>query len=148
MKTPSTLTAEEADRILEAQTPYRYDQEWNVAICTHCKYAVGRNTLADHARSHDIYFKDYKSCVQALQTKEVRKTLADFLRPSNGIPPIAGLKIDDGFSCTRCNFLTKNKGLIKEHGKKHPGIRDYRREVKLQVLNFCSVLICRRGVRI
>jgi hypothetical protein len=141
IKIPRTLTLEEADRILQSQIPYRYDREWNIAICAQCQYAIRGTTLAIHARvCQKKYIKEYESCVLALQTKNVRKTLTDFPRPPNGIPPIAGLKIDDGFGCTLCNYLTKSKSLIKEHGIKHPGIKDYHREVKLQVsINLCFI---------
>ena len=148
-KKSNTLTIEQADRILQDQSIYRYDREWNVAICAHCRFAVGENTLAGHARTHNLSARDYGPCIQALQTKNLPKTLADFLRPSNGIPPIVDLHVNDGFSCSLCSFMTRSKSLIKEHGIKHPGIKDYRREVKLQVsIKLYSLLICRYGTEV
>jgi hypothetical protein len=142
------LTDEEADRILEAKTVYRYDREWNVAICTHCQYAVPGDNLADHmVKNHRVFYEDYHLPVQALYTKSVVMSIADFPHPSNGIPTIPGLKMIDGFSCSLCNFLTKNEdNMRKKHRRKHPGITDYTRLVKLQVsIFFYLVLICRHG---
>jgi hypothetical protein len=93
MKISSTLTVEEADRILETQTVYRYDREWNVAICIQYQYAIRDDNLRFYARStHEIFYKDYASCIQALQIKLVSKTLADFSRLLNRILSIASLK--------------------------------------------------------
>jgi hypothetical protein len=148
-KKSNTLTIEQADRILQDQSIYRYDREWNVAICTHYYFAVGENTLAAHARTHSLSARDYGSCIQALQTKNLPKTLADFLYPSNRIPPIVDLHVNDRFSYSLCSFLTRSKSLIKEHRIKYPGIKDYRREVKLQVsIKLYSLLICRCGAEI
>jgi Orsellinic acid/F9775 biosynthesis cluster protein D len=144
------LTDEEADRILEAKTVYRYDSEWNIAICTHCQYAVPGDSLADHAVSkHRIFYKDYHLPVQALYIKSIVMSIVDFPRPSNDAPPIPGLKMINGFGCSLCNFLTKNKDYMRKHGRKHPGITDYTRLVKLQVsiksFFFYLVLIYRHG---
>jgi hypothetical protein len=143
-KKSNTLTVEQADRILQNQLIYRYDWEWNIAIYAHYRFAIEENTLADHARTHNLSVRDYESCIQALQIKNLLKTLADFSRSSNRIPPIVDLHVNDRFSCSLYSFLTRSKSLIKEHRIKHPGIKDYRREVKLQVsIKLCSLLICR-----
>jgi hypothetical protein len=76
--------------------------------------------------------------------KNIRKTLADLLRPSDGIAPIESIQVDDRFSCSLYSLLIRSKSQIKEYGIKHPRIKDYRREVKLQVsIKLYSLLICR-----
>jgi hypothetical protein len=76
--------------------------------------------------------------------KNIRKTLADLPRLSDGIAPIESIQVDDGFGCSLYSLLIRSKSQIKEYGIKHPGIKDYRREVKLQVsIKLCSLLICR-----
>jgi hypothetical protein len=66
IKKPCTLSVEQADQILQAQSIYRYDREWNVAICARCHFAIGENTLAAHTRTHNLSARDYGSCIQAL----------------------------------------------------------------------------------
>jgi hypothetical protein len=86
-----TLSIEEADRILQDQSIYRYDREWNIAICAYYHFAIAGNTLAAYARRHKISYRDYESIVQALLMKNIRKTLADLSRLSDGIAPIEGV---------------------------------------------------------
>jgi hypothetical protein len=71
---------------------FRHDTEWNVAICTLCQHAVAGKTLQRHANGiHKIPYVEYKPCIDALQTKSIPYTLAEFPNPGNGIPAITTL---------------------------------------------------------
>jgi hypothetical protein len=80
MLSDSDPTVKPAGQILpEPSLLFRHDTEWNVAICTRCEYAVAAKTLQRHAReSHQISHYDYKSSVNALQTKSLPNTYAEF----------------------------------------------------------------------
>jgi hypothetical protein len=134
MKSKPALTVQEADEILEAQTIYRYNSEWNIAICTRRQHAVAAKTLLRHTNeNHHISHCDYKPVLDALQTKSLPYSSANFPHPPNGIPAIPSLKVYDGFDCSLCDYLTTSKISIRNHATKHSGVTDYSRPVKLQV---------------
>ena len=113
---------------------YRHDTEWKVAICTLCQHAVAGKTLQRHANSiHKIPYVEYKPCIDALQTKSIPYTLAEFPNPANGIAAITELKVYEGLECCMCSYLTTSKTLMDKHAKMHPGTTDYFRPAKLQV---------------
>jgi hypothetical protein len=121
-----------ADKILPDL--FRHDTEWNVAICTLCQHAVAGKTLRRHAKdTHQIPYRESKSCIEALHTKSILHTLEEFPNPANGIPAITGLKVYDGFKCSMCTYLTTSEILMEKHAQKHPGMTDYCRPSKLQV---------------
>ena len=134
MKTKRTLTMEEADQILQTQVIYRYDAEWNIAICTLCHSAVTGKGLMKHAHSiHKLTYHDYRPSIDALRMKSLPHRLADFPQPANGTPVIAGLKVHEGFECIVCHYLTTSKELIARHMNKHPIAACSYCPVKLQV---------------
>ena len=151
MKSQTSLTIEDADRILQARMIYQYDTEWNMAICTLCCSAVAGKSLRAHAnRFHKISYRDYRPSLDALRTKSLPNGVADFPRPANGTPAIAGLKVHDGFECVICHYLTTSKDLIMNHINKHPIAAHSYCPVKLQVWinGYSSGLIVRLGVEI
>lgn len=118
----------------------RYDETWQVSICRKCQIGVHGNTLIRHLREkcHRYHKDDWGPIVEALKDRPQPRSKDSFPRPCNGIPPIADIKIWDGFACNLCEYIVTSKEVIhSRHKKVHRSVLRYQeifyRPVKVQV---------------
>ena len=118
----------------------RYDEQWQVSICRPCEIGVNGNTLKFHLtnKRHGYRKRGWGPILDALKDRPQPRSINDFPRPPNGIPPIPDLKIWDGFVCNVCGFIITSEQIMKyQHRKEHKEIlkkqQIFYRPVKVQV---------------
>jgi hypothetical protein len=92
-----------------------------VIICVeHGSCYVGTNVERHLSEAHHIKSKERNNLMQYIFSVGIASNIADVVRPEDGVAPIPGLPVHDGFRCTdgsnSCHrHLSINKVAMKEH---------------------------------
>ena len=100
---------------LPSNSVIRYDETWQVSICTKCKIGVNGDFLKKHLAEskHHCYRKiQWGPILKALKDKPQPRSKDDFPRPPNGIAPIEDLHVWDGFVCDICGYIITSKSAM------------------------------------
>jgi len=143
------LNEDTAPPVLHPNAVIRYDETWQVSICTKCKIGVHGDTMKRHLTGkHHCYCKpDWSPILDALNGKPQPRSKDEFPRPRNGIAPIPDLKVWDGFACNLCSYLiTSRDAMHSKHWKTHKDVvcrtEIFYRPVKVQVPNYLFGFTC------
>ena len=109
------------------RTMLHYESQYRAIICLLCSRAISRKSLNLHLlNNHQIDHRDRVPLVDALRNNGRLDPLKlkDIALPPNNQPPIIGLAIFVGYSCTDCDLMkTKSYELIRRHhNSKHPNV--------------------------
>ena len=121
-----------------------YQSDYKILICEQHGYAI-RNLETHLQREHHLSHIERKSIVQQYQSKNL--LLPNLVQwPDNGLSPIRGLTIHNGFQCIECGFLCPHRNQIRSHCNKAHNWRITRQnpkhwqQVKLQTFfNGCGL---------
>ena len=139
---PSIMSDENAARPrLPLDAVIRYDETWQVSVCTKCKIGVHSGTLRRHlmGKHHHYRKPDWGPILDALKDLPQPESTDSFPHPPNGIAPIPDLKIWDGFVCNLCGYIiTSREVMHSKHWKVHNNVvhrtEMFYRPVKVQVI--------------
>ena len=96
-----------------------YIAEYHVLICLSCRHCISKTGLRLHfqRRHRDLPLRVRRELEDHVENLDVwRKT--EVSHPSQTIPAIEGLKVQEGFICSydeRCNHLTSTDRSMMEH---------------------------------
>jgi hypothetical protein len=103
--------------ILSLEDEFQYDNHYRVLICLKCGSAIipGKSAIVRHLRKHNIKGESLKLLSNQFSGYDLAQP-HDLVSPRHGGPPIAGLHIQDGYSCTICcSYRTLNKEIMHRH---------------------------------
>lgn len=104
---------------------FEYDAKYGVLICRECRYAIQKSALRSHLLRHKIYRDERQQLLASIDRLLIREP-DNVPLPGPGSPPIDGLDIIPGFSCTitGCEHLcasTKRMRLHQNEAHGHGG---------------------------
>jgi len=97
------------------------DNKLKVVICTEHNSCYVETNIGRHlSEAHNIKSKQKNRLLQHIHSVGIASNIADVVRPEDGIAPIPGLLVYNGFQCTNrsdsCDrYLSINQSVMKEH---------------------------------
>ncbi|PVH98037.1 hypothetical protein DM02DRAFT_673660 [Periconia macrospinosa] len=95
---------------------FQYNQSHGVLICRDCRYAIQKSALQSHLLRHKIYREDRQQLLDCFNQLNILEP-DDVPLPDPKSPPIDGLEIISGFSCTMpgCERLCGSSKRMRLH---------------------------------
>lgn len=90
--------------------------EFNVLICTQCKYAVASNAISRHLGDrHKVPIKLRKQLDKYIQAFPFPYDHIRIQLPSNGSAPQPVVPVLNGYLCKDCPYISQNRDVIRQH---------------------------------
>lgn len=89
-------------------------------ICIDCQHGITPKKALNHIKMHNITIanQDKLSFASTIETSMCVGYKPNLAFPSKLSPPIPGLKVNKGWSCTLCNYCSTNEGTFRQHFSK------------------------------
>lgn len=94
---------------------FQVDTIFKVLICSTCMYAVIPGNIPGHLKTHNISRTFLTESINSLVEHFQILIDTSIVSPSSNGPPISGLRIHDGLSCTYCNYVCLTEGTAEKH---------------------------------
>jgi Orsellinic acid/F9775 biosynthesis cluster protein D len=122
---------------LVGSTLLEYDAKHCVLICRECQYAIQKSAVNSHLLRHKIYRGEKRRLLASIAQLELLEP-DDVRLPPKGSPPVDGLPVISGYSCTAtdCESLYGSDKRMRRHWSEIHGFSDppssFSRPVNLQ----------------
>ncbi|KAK1446545.1 hypothetical protein CMEL01_16820, partial [Colletotrichum melonis] len=116
--------------------PFVFNEEYSVAICTTCRFAVVCDEVTTHLRTRhrDIPASSRSSIVTAVSNipgiHANQASLEQLRRPEPTADPIAHLAEPqtDGIRCQQCGYVSRQTQQMQDHCRRHHGwVNDWKK---------------------